>query len=67
MDVFALYHLPIYDLPLTIAMALAYIFPGQGSQHPGMGKDLAENFPAARQVFEEADEALEFSNLAFVF
>src|SRR6185436_19895390 len=41
--------------------ALAFIFPGQGSQHPGMGRDLAEKFPAARQVFEEADEALGFS------
>src|SRR6185503_20317562 len=40
---------------------IAYVFPGQGSQHPGMGKDLAEKFPAARQVFEEADEALGFS------
>ena len=37
------------------------LFPGQGSQSPGMGKDLAEKFPAARQVFEEADEALGFS------
>lgn len=46
---------------------LAFIFPGQGSQHPGMGKDLAEKFPAARQVFEEADEALGFalSDLSF--
>jgi [acyl-carrier-protein] S-malonyltransferase len=42
-------------------MRLAYIFPGQGSQIPGMGKNLAENFPAARQVFEEVDEALQFS------
>jgi [acyl-carrier-protein] S-malonyltransferase len=40
---------------------LAMLFPGQGSQSPGMGKDLADNFPAARQVFEEADEALGFS------
>jgi [acyl-carrier-protein] S-malonyltransferase len=39
-------------------MSIAFIFPGQGSQNPGMGKDLAENFPAAKQVFEEADEAL---------
>jgi [acyl-carrier-protein] S-malonyltransferase len=47
--------------------AIAYIFPGQGSQSPGMGKDLAEKFPAAKQVFEEADEALGFglSNLCF--
>ena len=37
------------------------MFPGQGSQAPGMGKDLAENFPSARQVFEEADDALGFA------
>jgi [acyl-carrier-protein] S-malonyltransferase len=40
---------------------VAFIFPGQGSQYPGMGKDLADNFPAARQVFEEVDDALGFS------
>ncbi|HJU56321.1 MAG TPA: ACP S-malonyltransferase [Pyrinomonadaceae bacterium] len=40
---------------------LAYIFPGQGSQFPGMGSELAEKYPAARQVFEEADDALGFS------
>ncbi len=39
---------------------LAYIFPGQASQYAGMGRDLAENFPAARRVFEEADDALGF-------
>lgn len=46
---------------------IAFIFPGQGSQHPGMGKDLADYFPAARQVFEEADAALGFqlSKLCF--
>src|SRR6185369_2759256 len=38
----------------------AYIFPGQGSQSVGMGKDLFDNFPAAREVFEQADEALGF-------
>jgi [acyl-carrier-protein] S-malonyltransferase len=41
--------------------AIAYIFPGQGSQYPGMGKDLADNFPVARKVFEEVDDALKFS------
>jgi [acyl-carrier-protein] S-malonyltransferase len=40
---------------------LAYIFPGQGSQSVGMGKDLYDNFPAAREVFEEANDALGFS------
>ena len=39
---------------------IAYIFPGQGSQAAGMGKDLYDNFPTARRVFEEADEALGF-------
>jgi len=41
--------------------AIAYVFPGQGSQSPGMGKNLADKFPAARQVFAEADDALAFS------
>lgn len=40
---------------------VAFIFPGQGSQTVGMGKDLFDNFSAAREVFEEADEALGFS------
>ena len=40
---------------------IAFVFPGQGSQFAGMGNDLARNFPVARQVFEEADEALGFS------
>jgi len=40
---------------------VALVFPGQPSQHPGMGKELAEKYPAARAVFEEADHALGFS------
>lgn len=46
---------------------LAIIFPGQGSQSPGMGKELFEKFAVARQVFEEADDALGFpiSRLCF--
>ncbi len=42
-------------------MKLAYLFPGQGTQIAGMGRDLYEKFPAARAVFDEADEALGFS------
>ena len=38
----------------------AYIFPGQGSQAVGMGKDLYDNYAAAREVFAEADDALGF-------
>lgn len=37
---------------------IAFVFPGQGSQYPGMGRDLADNFPIARQTFEEAGDAL---------
>jgi len=46
---------------------IAFLFPGQGSQVVGMGKELAENYAVARQTFEEADLALGFklSNLCF--
>jgi [acyl-carrier-protein] S-malonyltransferase len=46
---------------------IALLFPGQGSQAVGMGKDLAEKYPIARQTFEEADEALGYklSQLCF--
>lgn len=40
---------------------VALLFPGQGSQFVGMGRDLAERFPVAREVFEEADDVLGFS------
>ena len=40
---------------------IAFLFPGQASQYPGMGKELAEKYPAARAVFDEADKALGFS------
>jgi [acyl-carrier-protein] S-malonyltransferase len=40
---------------------LAFIFPGQASQYPGMGRDLAEKYPEARKTFEQADAALGFS------
>lgn len=39
----------------------AFVFPGQGSQAAGMGKDVAEKYPAARRVFQEIDDALGFS------
>ena len=48
-------------------MKLAFVFPGQGSQVVGMGKDLADKYPIARRTFEEADEALgiKISQLCF--
>lgn len=40
---------------------IAFVFPGQGSQYPGMGRALAENFEICRRAFEEADDALGFA------
>ncbi len=42
-------------------MKTAFVFPGQGSQYIGMGKSLAEKFPSARAIFDQADQALGFS------
>src|SRR5881409_2475488 len=46
---------------------IAFLFPGQGSQAVGMGKELAQSHAVARQTFEEADEALGYklSQLCF--
>ena len=40
---------------------IAFVFPGQASQYPGMGKELADQYPTAKAVFDEADKALGFS------
>jgi [acyl-carrier-protein] S-malonyltransferase len=46
---------------------IAFLFPGQGSQAVGMGKELADKYPVARQTFEEADEALGYKLSALCF
>jgi [acyl-carrier-protein] S-malonyltransferase len=52
---------------MTNSSPIAFLFPGQGSQSVGMGKELAEKYPIARQTFAEADEALgyELSQVCF--
>jgi len=46
---------------------VVFLFPGQGSQYAGMGRELADAYPAARRIFEEADQTLGFpiSELCF--
>lgn len=48
-------------------MRLAFVFPGQGAQHPGMGKELYDNYPQAAAIFKQADEiaGFELSKLCF--
>ncbi len=48
-------------------MKPAFLFPGQGSQSVGMGRDLFEHFPSARAVFEEADDTLGFALSKLIF
>jgi [acyl-carrier-protein] S-malonyltransferase len=52
---------------MTDSMKIAYVFPGQGAQWVGMGRDLYQGFPSAKTVFDQADESLDFplSKLCF--
>jgi len=45
----------------------AYVFPGQGAQYPGMGKDLYERYPQARALFDEADSILGYALTRVMF
>ena len=53
--------------PFLPGMKIAFVFPGQGAQYPGMGRDIAEKFPVARELFHQADAALDFSISALCF
>jgi [acyl-carrier-protein] S-malonyltransferase len=46
---------------------VAFIFPGQGAQYPGMGRDFYENFPAAKAVFDQADHILGYAFSELIF
>lgn len=48
-------------------MKYAMIFPGQGAQRPGMGKDIYERYVSAKRIFDEADDALGFSLSSIIF
>jgi [acyl-carrier-protein] S-malonyltransferase len=59
---------PLRDTILSeMSLRFAFLFPGQGSQTVGMGRNLAENFPIAAQTFAEADEALGFPLSKLIF
>jgi len=57
--------LNIADLP--VAADTAWLFPGQGAQHVGMGRDLYDEIPAARSIFDAADAALDVSLSSICF
>ncbi len=50
-----------------ICMKKAYVFPGQGAQFSGMGKDLYENSPKAKELFDKANEILGFEITKIMF
>ena len=56
---------PIEEEP--VKQKIAYLFPGQGAQYPGMGKDFFHSFPIAKETFQEADEHLKENLSKIIF
>ncbi len=52
---------------MTTRKKIAFIFPGQGSQYPGMGKDFYDNFDIAKKTFQEADDILQRDVTSIIF
>ncbi|MBQ3458997.1 MAG: ACP S-malonyltransferase, partial [Synergistaceae bacterium] len=48
-------------------MSYSFVFPGQGSQSVGMGREIYEAFPCAKEVFDEADDSLSFHLTRLMF
>ena len=62
-----IYRLSYGKLIYLYIMAIAFIYPGQGAQYVGMGKDLYDNFPQVKEIYKKADEILGFdlTNISF--
>jgi [acyl-carrier-protein] S-malonyltransferase len=59
--------LPLKNTKLETNVMKAYVFPGQGAQFTGMGKELYENSPLAKELFEKANDILGFSITDIMF
>src|SRR4030066_723716 len=52
---------------VSVSQKIAFVFPGQGSQYVGMGKEIFEKFPEAKEIFKEASDALGYDLAGLCF
>ena len=52
---------------MPVTDKVMYVFPGQGSQYPGMGEDLYHSFETAKEIFEEANDILNYDLVRIAF